>query len=309
MSYSLRPCLLTALLTALLVGSSTTALAQQATNKRPQPGPVQLLAALPITYGLTAMLIDGSDVQLVRAAPANLPGSRQPSYFAGRGAAKLEALAKDADAVISLRSSWPEDSLYPLARRSNIRVIEIDAARPVDGALPGIATQPALSGNGLDTQPWLEPTNMGRMADIIAADLVRLAPEAKPQVEENLASLKHRLLQLSASSETKLADIDNLSVVSLSTHFDYLISGLNLEPVPFELPATRRWSAEQLAQLTQTLNDYEVALVLSPNQPSDDILAAIAASNSTLVVLEDADTDPVSGLESTIKTLLDAFAS
>ncbi len=306
MSYS--PRLLTALLTALLVGSNIPVLAQAADDSASPAAQVQLLAALPITYGLTAMLIEGSSVQLVRAAPANLPGSRQPSYFAGRGAAKLEGLAKTADAVISLRSSWPEDSLYPLARRSNIRVIEIDAARPVDGALPGIATQPALSGNGLDTQPWLEPTNMGRMADIIAADLVRLAPDASPQIEQNLASLKHRLLQLSASSESKLAEIDNLSVVSLSAHFDYLISGLNLEPVPFELPTTRRWSAEQLAQLTQTLNDYEVALVLAPNQPSDDILAAIAASNSTLVVLEEADTDPVTNLESHINDLLEAFA-
>ncbi|GAA6131689.1 metal ABC transporter solute-binding protein, Zn/Mn family [Halopseudomonas sabulinigri] len=304
---SQSPRLLTALLTALLVGSSIPALAQAADDSASPAAQVQLLAALPITYGLTAMLIEGSSVQLVRAAPANLPGSRQPSYFAGRGAAKLEGLAKTADAVISLRSSWPEDSLYPLARRSNIRVIEIDAARPVDGALPGIATQPALSGNGLDTQPWLEPTNMGRMADIIAADLVRLAPDASPQIEQNLASLKHRLLQLSASSESKLAEIDNLSVVSLSAHFDYLISGLNLEPVPFALPTTRRWSAEQLAQLTQTLNDYEVALVLAPNQPSDDILAAIAASNSTLVVLEEADTDPVTNLENHINDLLDAF--
>ncbi|SDT13717.1 ABC-type Zn uptake system ZnuABC, Zn-binding component ZnuA [Halopseudomonas sabulinigri] len=306
MSHS--PRLLTALLTALLVGSSIPVLAQAADDSASPAAQVQLLAALPITYGLTAMLIEGSSVQLVRAAPANLPGSRQPSYFAGRGAAKLEGLAKTADAVISLRSSWPEDSLYPLARRSNIRVIEIDAARPVDGALPGIATQPALSGNGLDTQPWLEPTNMGRMADIIAADLVRLAPDARPKIEQNLASLKHRLLQLSASSESKLAEIDNLSVVSLSAHFDYLISGLNLEPVPFELPTTRRWSAEQLAQLTQTLNDYEVALVLAPNQPSDDILAAIAASNSSLVVLEEADTDPVTNLENHIKDLLEAFA-
>ncbi len=309
MSYSLRPCLLTAILAALLVGSSTAALAQQATDTTAPASQVQLLASLPITYGLTAMLIDGSDVQLARAAPANLPGSRQPSYFAGRGAAKLEGLAKEADAVVSLRSSWPGDSLYPLARRSNIRVIEIDAARPVDGALPGIATQPSLSGNGLDTQPWLKATNMGRMADIIAADLVRLAPDAKPQIEHNLASLKHRLLQLSAGSEARLAEIDNLSVVSLSEHFEYLISGLNMEPVPFDLPSTRSWSEEQLAQLTRTLTDYEVALVLSPTQPSDDILAAIAASNSTLVVLEDEATDPVTGLESKINALLDAFAS
>ena len=48
--------------------------------------PVRILASLPITYGLGASLLDGSAVELQRAAPAKLPASRQPSYFAGRGA-------------------------------------------------------------------------------------------------------------------------------------------------------------------------------------------------------------------------------
>ncbi|MEH6566648.1 MAG: zinc ABC transporter substrate-binding protein [Halopseudomonas sp.] len=303
----MNPALRSCLLAALMASVSLPSLAQESSEPAAADSPIELLAALPITYGLTAMLIDGSDIQLERAAPANLPGSRQPSYFAGRGAAKLDALAKDADAVINLRSSWPDDSLYPLARRSNIRIIEIDAARPVDGALPGIATQPSLSANGLDAEPWLETTNMGRMADIIAADLVRLAPEAKPQIEQNLASLKHRLLQLSASSETRLLEFDNLSVVSLSPHFEYLISGLNLEPVPFELPITRSWSAEQLQQLTQTLTDYDVALVLASTPPNDDIVEAIAASNSTLVVLESGEADPLTDLESKVNAVLTAF--
>lgn len=38
--------------------------------------PVKVLASLPITYGLAEVLLKGSDVQLERAAPANLPGSR-----------------------------------------------------------------------------------------------------------------------------------------------------------------------------------------------------------------------------------------
>jgi hypothetical protein len=41
--------------------------------------------------------------------------------------------------------------------------------------------------DGLNSQPWLASNNMGRMADVIAADLVRLAPEAKTAIEANLA--------------------------------------------------------------------------------------------------------------------------
>ncbi|MDV3059445.1 metal ABC transporter substrate-binding protein, partial [Pseudomonas paracarnis] len=38
-----------------------------------------------------------------------------------------------------------DDPLYPVARRSNIRIVEVDAARPVDGGLPGIAVQPGVT--------------------------------------------------------------------------------------------------------------------------------------------------------------------
>ena len=191
--------------------------------------PLRVLASLPITYGLGEVLLKGTNVQLERAAPANLPGSRQTAYFTGRGAPALAKLATDADAVIGLRSLWADDPLYPMSRRSNIRVVEVDAARPVDGALPGIAVQPDNKVDGLNSQPWLSSNNMGRMADVMAADLVRLAPAAKPVIEANLATLKQRLLKFSADSEARLARADNLSVMSLSDHFGYLIGGLNLE--------------------------------------------------------------------------------
>lgn len=137
---------------------------------------VRILASLPITYGLGQLLLKDTDVTLERAAAANLPGSRQSAYFSGRGAPALHKLAEHADAVIGLRSVWSDDPLYPMARRSNLRIVEIDAARPVDGSLPGIALQPGAPRDGLNTQPWLVSNNMGRMADVMAADLVRLAP-------------------------------------------------------------------------------------------------------------------------------------
>ena len=59
---------------------------------------VKVVASLPITYGLAEVLLKGTDVKLERAAPANLPGSRQVSYFTGRGAQTLNTLASDADA-------------------------------------------------------------------------------------------------------------------------------------------------------------------------------------------------------------------
>jgi ABC-type Zn uptake system ZnuABC Zn-binding protein ZnuA len=266
--------------------------------------PLRVLASLPITYGLGEVLLKGTDVNLERAAPANLPGSRQTAYFTGRGAPALSKLATGADAVIGVRSLWADDPLYPIARRSNIRIVEVDAARPVDGALPGIAVQPDLKVDGLNSQPWLASNNMGRMADVMAADLVRLAPSAKPAIEANLATLKQRLLKLSADSEARLANADNLSVMSLSDHFGYLIGSLNLELIGEDPRPDAEWTPEDLKKLTATLKDNDVAVVLHHRQPSEPVKAAIAESGSHLVVLSTDAADPVAELEGNVDLVL-----
>ncbi|MDZ5434289.1 zinc ABC transporter substrate-binding protein [Pseudomonas fluorescens] len=266
--------------------------------------PLRVLASLPITYGLGEVLLKGTDINLERAAPANLPGSRQTAYFTGRGAPALAKLATDADAVIGLRSLWADDPLYPISRRSNIRIVEVDAARPVDGALPGIAVQPDNKVDGLNSQPWLASNNMGRMADVMAADLVRLAPAAKPAIEANLAALKQRLLKLSADSEARLAAADNLSVMSLSDHFGYLIGGLNLELVDLDARPDAEWTPEALKALGATLKDNDVAVVLHHRQPSDAVKTAITEAGSRLVVLSTDAEDPVAELEGNVDLVI-----
>ena len=282
----------------------TLALALTGLLSTPVLAETTVLASLPITFGLSELLLKDSGVKLQRAAPANLPGSRQSAYFSGRGAPALHTLATEADAVIGLRSLWSDDPLYPMARRSNIRIVEIDAARPVDGSLPGIAVQPGAHGDGLNSQPWLTSNNMGRMADVIAADLVRLAPDAKPRIEANLAGIKQRLLKLSADSEAQLAKADHLTVVSLSDRLDYLMGGLNLERVEVDHKGDETWTSESLQALTQTLKDNDVALVLDHRQPEAAVKAAIAAGGSELVVVTADEADPVAGLQGNIDAIV-----
>ncbi|MFC3939017.1 metal ABC transporter substrate-binding protein [Pseudomonas gingeri NCPPB 3146 = LMG 5327] len=283
-----------------------------APQQDPQAGtsarPVRILASLPVTHGLGEILLKDTGVVLQRAADANLPGSRQSAYFSGRGAAALQKLASNADAVIGLRSLWPDDPLYPMARRSNVRIVEVDAARPVDGSLPGIAVQPGQGVDGLNSQPWLSSNNLGRMADVIAADLVRLAPEAKPKIESNLATLKQRLLKLSADSETRLAKADNLSVVSLSERFNYLVGGLNLDLIEVDARSDEQWTPEALAKLGETLKDAEVKVVLDHRQPPEAVKSTISQAGSTLLVLDTEGSDPLTGLQDSINQVLATLA-
>ncbi|WP_122845803.1 metal ABC transporter solute-binding protein, Zn/Mn family [Pseudomonas viridiflava] len=300
--FTLRRMTLALAMTGLLCNAVSAA---DATAQSAQP--VRVLASLPITYGLGQILLKDSDVVLERAAAANLPGSRQTAYFTGRGAEALRGLAVKADAVIGLRSIWADDPLYPNARRSNIRIVEIDAARPVDGSLPGIAVQPGQGVDGLNSQPWLASNNMGRMADVMAADLVRLAPAAKPKIEGNLAALKQQLLKLSASSEASLASAHNLSVVSLSDRFGYLVSGLNLELIDSLALTDEQWTPEAVQKLAKTLKDNDVALVLDHRQPPEPVKAAIDEAGSKLLVLGIDGADPLAELQGDIEQIIGAL--
>ncbi|MDU9391996.1 metal ABC transporter solute-binding protein, Zn/Mn family [Pseudomonas sp. zfem002] len=294
-------------LALLLAGLPLAAQAAPAAQAAAQQGAgITVLASLPVTYALGSLLLDGTSVKLQRAAPDNLPASRQPSYFSGRGAASLQKAAGKADAVIGLRSIWSDDPLYPVARRSNIRIVEIDAARPVDGALPGIAVQ---GNNVIAAYPWLNPTNMGRMADVLASDLGRLSPADQAKIQANLAGLKRQLLDLSAGSEAKLAAADNLSVVNLSDRLGYLIGGLNLDLIDHPQVADEQWSAEQLKHLGDELKGQDVALVLHHKQPPQAVAEVIAASGAKLVVVDTDAADSVAGLKAGVAQVVEALVA
>lgn len=288
---------LTAAIGALLVASMTAA-----------GEPVRVLASLPITYGLGSILLQGAEAQVVRAAPANLPASRQVSFFTGRGAGTLEKAASSADAVIAVRSLWPEDPLYPMARRSNIRIVEIDAARPVDGALPGIALTSAGS-NALEERPWLSINNLGRMADVIAADLVRLSPNDAKQIASNLADIKQRLLSLSAASESRLAELDSLSVISLSPGFEYLTSGLNLDVIEVLPPSTSDSDAgASLESFKSAIRDNEVRLVLTSRPVEKAVANAAEDAGARLLILGELPEDPLVALSEITEQVIDGLA-
>jgi ABC-type Zn uptake system ZnuABC Zn-binding protein ZnuA len=142
------------------------------------------------------------------------------------------------------------------------------------------------------------------MADVMAADLVRLAPEAKPKIEANLAALKQRLLKFSADNESRLGSADNLSVMSLSEHFGYLIGGLNLELIGVDARPDTEWTADALQQLAATLKDNDVAVVLHHRQPSEAVKAVIAEAGSRLVVLSVDAVDPVAELEGNVDLVI-----
>lgn len=269
---------------------------------------VRILASLPVTYGLGEILLKDSGVELQRAADANLPGSRQSAYFSGRGAPALQKLANQADAVIGLRSLWPDDPLYIMARRSNVRIVEVDAARPVDGALPGIAVQPGQGTDGLNSQPWLSSNNPvahGR------CDRRRpYAPGACGQAEDREQPGDAQAAPAQAQRRQRNAPGQGRQPQRIQPLRALRLPGRRAQPelIHNDARSDEQWTPEALAKLSETLKDADVKLVLDHRQPPEAVKAAIAQAGSTLLVLETESVDPLTGLEASITQVLDILA-
>ncbi len=263
--------------------------------------PARLLVAHPVVAALTTALVRDTGIVVLRPVPETLPPNRQLAFFSGRGAAGLGEAARQADAVIALRSILPDDPLFPLARRQNIRLIEIDAARPLDASLPGMALQEQdATANAL---PWLDPVNLGRMADVIASDVGRLVPAAKPRLQANVGTLRQQLLSITAQSEARLASASNLAVFSLSDRLDYLVSGFNLDLAGTDARADEAWTPEAIAQWVQRLRSASVAAVLHHRELPPAVAQAVQQAGVRSIVLLTEGRDPVAELRENAQRL------
>lgn len=253
-----------------------------------------VLAGHPVTAGLAQALTKGTPVVVEAVVPPAIPMGRQHAYLSGRGEAKLAEAARKADAVLTLRSAWVEDPLYPLARRANIRLVEIDAARPVDGALPGIAV------SGGAAFPWLGIANAGRMADILAADLRRLYPGSATAIDANLAALKRGLLTVSSRSAQAFAALPDPSAAALSDRFATLAADLGLDLRRVWTRDDRDWTPERLAELTATLKAEAIPVVLHHRPPAPEIVQAVADGGARLIVLDSLESGPPAAMDTAL---------
>jgi len=150
---------------------------------------VKVVVAIPFLAELTEALCEDTGIHVHAVLyGVHIPMASMPRAMAERESEWVRAAA-DATACVTLRGAWPADPLYPLVRRHNIRTVEIDATRPLDGSGPGIALLGQSSRQ--DAPPpyvWLHPGNALRMAEIVAADLARLAPGAATQIRDNLTA-------------------------------------------------------------------------------------------------------------------------
>jgi len=260
-----------------------------------------ILTSFPATYSITAQLCSNTQLRAVYLFPEKVSMESQPQYMKTHARALSETLGA-ATAVVCLRSAWPNDPLFPAARKENIRVVEIDAAMPFDSQKAGLPLLSAPSEDGRHQVPgrllWISPANASRMADIIAQDLERLSPKDKPAISQNLKTFKQQVFKLRSTYESRFVQLDNPAVIAMTTDFVYLTENFNIDVVRYFLKPEINWTDEDIAVFEQAIRENGITAVIQKWTPDPKIMVAIQNSGARIVVLDNINPgtrpDPVS---------------
>ncbi len=250
-----------------------------------------VLVGHPLTVGLAERLFENTPIEIMAAAPKNLPAGRQLNYYENRGKDELANLSRKADIVLTVRSIYAQDYLYPHARRHNIRLIPIDIATPIDGSQSGVAL---IDLPIVQHQVWLNPDSLGAMINLLAREMSAYSPELKAQISDNAAREQKRLLALSDNMEHFLSEQNNEPVFLIfNPELSYLAQGLQAFSILAELPTPDNY--EELATL---IRKNEVNLALYHSKLDAEQTAFLKEHGVKLIVVSRLKSDdPISQLE------------
>lgn len=273
-----------------VVAGSTAALAQTS-------GTHVVLTTLQATYSITSALAEGTSIRVMNVPPQGAVMDSQAFALTRVD----DATFRQAEAVVSIGKLWRDDPLYAAARARNLQIINIDASYPWDPKESGVsvirnpvstvpwAASTADADAGLSRYVWLSPTNATRMAELVAADLMRLSPVDKARVQANLNKFTTSMRQLSAEYGAKFAALPDPRVMSLADEFVYLMADLGVFVDGWFIKQDVNWTVADYAALTDYLKGHAIHVVVHKWQPDEKIVAAIANAGAQLVVLDAGD--------------------
>lgn len=232
---------------------------------------------------LVKILMKGTGLRVVRAIPQGYPMRGHASYFRKHWKT-VQELASHADVAVSLRSAWSADPIYAWARRANIRIVHVDATRPLTEQRAGV---PLLQQQDKTISPfvWRSPANMARMADIAGADLMEIFPEYAEGIRRNLRVCKRALFQMRSRFEEDFSMLERFELVTLTQAYDYLLDEFGLTVVKTMTTPEHKWTEKDSETLQRVLRNGDVRSVLCAWAPKQEILKVIHDSGAKAVVL------------------------
>lgn len=227
---------------------------------------LEVIVAHPVTVGVAEDILKDTGVKVLKAAPDNLPASRQLAYFEGKGKDDLANMAKEADAVITVRSIFPKEKIYPLTRRSNIKIIPIDIGVSMDGENSGVA----LNDKPIEEhQVWLNLSNLQSMYETFTNEMARVDPKLEKKMEANLQKKVKEIRGALLDAQEFLGELDEEpGVLVLDEAVDYLPQGLELPFVDATIPSLDDKKA--VDAFKKTLANNGVKIAVGTKKISDD---------------------------------------
>ncbi|PID76902.1 MAG: hypothetical protein CSB24_04185 [Deltaproteobacteria bacterium] len=258
-----------------------------------------VLVSQDFTEILTKSLTEGTGIKVVRAVPANYSLGSQTSYIKKHWQ-NFANLCLQARAVISITGVWPEDPLYPRARRANIEIIPVDITSPLDQGRAGLPLLDNPQTGKILPFVWYSPGHAARMADIAAADLARIFPANAENIYANRDQLKRELFKLRTKYELAFGSLDYFEAVSLTADFYYLTNEFGIGMVKFFLKPEHKWQKDDLQQLQDAITSSGVKCVIAKWEPAAKIKTAIQEAGAKVVILKNfkmmPDADPAAQL-------------
>lgn len=261
------------------------------------PQKTVVLTSIGAVQAMAEVLTENTSITVVNSVPQGYSMRGQNSYFKKHSETFFQSAAK-ADAVLTVGSAWPADPLYKWARRSNIRVVKMDATRPLDEYGAGV---PLVTVQGKNIPfVWRSPANMTRMGAIAADDLSRLVPAEASTIKANLKRMQSVLFRIRSKYEAAFTDLESVDIAALTGAYTPLIDEFGLDVMAYALKPEVEWTEKDTRGFAEQLKSGGIKAVVCAWEPDEKVRKVIVKSGAVPVVLEkfvhESDADPIISL-------------
>ena len=241
-----------------------------------------ILVSTPVTYALATELTKGTDLTTEYLPPKRYGIERLPNWFSTKGQAKVMKSGADATVVVTLNSVWPEDPTFVHARQANIRLVEVDAAQAITPRAQGVAALTLPNGQ-VSKYAWLNPTNLTRMASIVADDFKKLWPTKAEQIDGNLQRIMLDVRELINQQQAVLLDNEVDSVMLLTESLEDFVSGSQLFVEERLFKAELEWTRQDKEDLRVLFEDDESLWLVTSRKPTKLLRSLVPVERILLV--------------------------
>ncbi len=258
---------------------------------------VVVLTSLDVIQTMGEVLANDTSITVTNVIPEGYSMRGQDAYFKKHQKVFLESAAK-ADAVLTVGAAWAADPLYKWARRGNIRIVNIDAAKPLDeygAGVPLVEVDEKYS-----PFVWRSPANLTRMASIAADDLCRVFPADADTIKSNLKTLQIKLFKLRSKYEGAFLDLDFVALAALTSGYTYLADEFGLDIQFYLLKPGSEWTETDVQQFSARLKRSGVKAVICSWEPDPKVQKSLKEGGVNTVVLKkfvrEKNSDPLAAL-------------